>query len=106
AQFRHGLRRHNDVRLMASGKLQLDVDHGQTPAIGRDKRQFVLLETEKQAVEDVTGLIGRDRVRGLAQSVAQILLPDGNDLRSLEFRQGRKLFLRQSQDLEKTLPTP
>ena len=102
-QFRDRFGRHDDVGLVAARKFQFDVDHGQAPAIRGDERELVFLQAKQDAVQNVTRFVGRNRVGGLAQSIAQILLPNRDHLRAFKFRQRRKLFFGQPEDLEKAL---
>src|SRR5438105_7971736 len=88
---------------MAAWEFQFDFAHSEPTPIGRHQRQLVILKTEKNPVEDVASFVRRDCVRSLAQSVAQIFLPDGDNFRILEFWQRRKFFLGQPEDFEKTL---
>src|SRR4051794_6021889 len=90
---------------MAARKLELEIDHREPPTICRDQRELVILEAEQDAVQDVARFIGRDRVGSLAQSVAQILLPNSDDFRSFELRQRRKFLFRQTENLEVALST-
>jgi len=55
---------------------------------------------EEDAVEDVAGLVGRDRVGGLAQAVAQHLLVDPELAGVLEARQRREFLAAQAEHLE------
>ncbi len=102
-QFRDRFRRHDDVGFVAARKFELDIDHGEAPSIGRDERELVVLQAEENAVQDVARFIGGDGVGGFAQTIAQILLPNGDDLGAFEFRERRKFFLGQTEDLEETL---
>src|ERR1700704_1635603 len=91
---------------MAAREFQLDFDHGEPTPIRRHQRQLVILKTEKNAVEDVASFVCRYRVRSLAQSVAQIFLPNRDNFCILEFGQRRKFFLGQPEDFEKALTAP
>src|SRR5262249_6947389 len=105
-QFYHRFCRNNKVRFMAARELQLDLDHGTPPPIGCDQRQLGLLETEKDPVENVASLICRYGIGSLTQSVAQILLPNRDNLRVFEFWQRRKFFFGQPENFEKALSAP
>ena len=91
---------------MAAREFQLDFAHSEPTPIRRHQRQLVVLKTEKNPVEDVASFVRRDCVRSLAQSVAQIFLPDGDNFRILEFWQRRKFFFGQPEDFEKALAAP
>src|SRR4030095_249989 len=91
---------------MAAREFQLDFHHSESTPIRRHQRQLVVLETEKNAVEDVASFIRRYRVRSLAQSVAQIFLPNRDNFRVLEFWQRWKFFFGQPEDFEKALAAP
>src|SRR4029077_10845580 len=80
--------------------------HCEPTPIRRHQRQLVVLKTEKNPVEDVASFVRRDCVRSLAQSVAQIFLPDGDNFCVLELWQRRKFFLGQPEDFEKALAAP
>src|SRR5213080_5350566 len=89
---------------MAAREFQLDFAHSEPTPIRRHQRQLVVLKTEKNPVEDVASFVRRDCVRSLAQSVAQIFLPDGDNFRILEFWQRRKFFLGNPRILKKLWP--
>src|SRR6266487_1563844 len=91
---------------MAAREFQLDFAHSEPTPIRRDQCQLVVLKTEKNPVEDVPSFVSRYRVRSLAQSVAQIFLPDGDNFCVLELWQRRKFFLGQPEDFEKALAAP
>src|SRR5437667_6028311 len=91
---------------MAAREFQFDFAHSEPTPIRRHQRQLVVLKTEKNPVEDVASFVRRDCVRSLAQSVAQIFLPDGDNFRILEFWQRRKFFFGQPEDFEKALAAP
>ena len=95
-QFRHRFGRDDDVGFVAARKFELDVDHREAAAIGRDQRELVFLEAEENAVEDVARLIGRDGVGSLAQAVAQILLPNRDDFGVLRISAAAGILLRAS----------
>ena len=103
-QLRDRFRRDNDVGFVAARKFQFDINHGEPAAICRHQGELVVLETEENAVEHVTGLVGRDGIGSLAQTVSQILLTNRDDFRVLKLRQRRELFLRQAKNLEKLWP--
>src|SRR6266567_2162665 len=89
---------------MAAREFQFDVQHRKPAPIRGYKGEFVVLETEKDAIEHITGLVRRNGIRSFAQAIAQFFLTNRHNLRVLKFRQGRKLFLGQSKNLEKALP--
>src|SRR5207237_9742751 len=91
---------------MTAREFQLDFAHSEPTPIRRHQRQLVVLKTEKNPVEDVASFVSRYRVRSLAQSVAQIFLPDGDNFCVLELWQRRELFLGQPEGFEKTLANP
>src|SRR5580704_11409713 len=91
---------------MAAREFQFDFDHGEPTPIRRHQRQLVFLETEKHAVQDVASFVRRDCVRRLAQSVAQIFLPNRDNFCVLELWQWWKFFFGQSEDFEKALAAP
>src|SRR5207237_10716237 len=91
---------------MTAREFQLDFAHSEPTPIRRHQRQLVVFKTEKNPVEDVASFVSRYRVRSLAQSVAQIFLPDGDNFCVLELWQRREFFLGQPEDFEKTLATP
>src|SRR5436189_2114527 len=91
---------------MAAREFQFDFGHGEPAPIRRHQRQFVFLKTEKNAVEDIAGLVSRNCVRRLAQAVAQIFLPNRYDFRVLELWQRWKFLLGQAEDFEKALAAP
>src|SRR5205814_4305888 len=85
---------------MAAREFQLDFAHSEPTPIRCHQRELVVLKTEKNAVEDVASLVSRYCVRSLAQSVAQIFLPDGDNFCILELWQRRKFFLGQPERSE------
>src|SRR5919197_945808 len=91
---------------MAARELQLDFDHGEPSAVSRDQRQLVVFETKKDAIQDIASLVRRYRIGSLTESVAQIFLPDRDNLRAFEFRQWRKFFFGQPEDFEEALTAP
>ena len=97
-QFRHRFGRHDDVRFVAARKFEIDVDHREPAPVGRDEGELVVLETEEDAVENVARFVGRDRIGGLAQTVAQILLPDGDDLWSRRISAAAEILLPASRE--------
>src|SRR5204862_8000742 len=88
---------------MAAREFQFDFAHSEPTPIRRHQRQLVVLKTEKNPVEDVESFVRRDCVRSLAQSVAQIFLPDGDNFRILEFWQRRQFFFGQPEYFAKAL---
>src|SRR5437667_8789606 len=91
---------------MAARAFQLGFAHSEPTPIRRHQRQLVVLKTEKNPVEDVASFVSRYRVRSLAQSVAQIFLPNRDNFCILELWQRWKFFLGQPEDFEKALPAP
>src|SRR5438046_10534735 len=91
---------------MAAREFQFDFAHSEPTPIRRPQRQLVVLKTEKNPVEDVASFVRRDCVRSLAQSVAQLFLPDGDDFRIVECWQRRKSFFEQPEDCAKALAAP
>src|SRR2546430_9062372 len=91
---------------MTAREFQLDFAHSEPTPIRRHQRQLVVLKTEKNPVEDVASFVSRYRVRSLAQSVAQIFLPDGDNFCVLELWQRREFFLRQPAGFEKNFAPP
>src|SRR5438067_3364377 len=89
---------------MAAREFQFDVEHSKPTPVRGYKGELVVLETEKDAIEHVTGLVRRNGIGRFAQAVAQVFLTNRHNLRVLKFRQGRKLFLRQSKNFEEALP--
>ena len=89
---------------MAAREFQFDVEHSKPTPVRGHKGEFVVLETEKDAIEHVTGLVRRNGIGSFAQAIAQVFLTNRHNLRVLKFRQGRKLFLGQPKNLEKALP--
>src|SRR5881398_2519539 len=89
---------------MAAREFQLDFGHSEPTPIRRHQRQLVVLKTEENPVEDVASFVSRYRVRSLAQPVAQIFLPDGDNFCVLELWQRRKCFLGQLRILKKLWP--
>jgi hypothetical protein len=63
---------------MAARGFQFDVKHGNRRPTWRQGK-FVVLETEKNAVEHVAGFVGRDGIGSFAQAIVQILLADRDD---------------------------
>ena len=88
---------------MAARELQFDFYHRQSPPVRCHQRELVILETEKNAVEHVAGLIGGNGVRSFAQTMTQIFLANRDHFRILKFRQWRKFFLRQSENFKEAL---
>src|ERR1700730_3048166 len=88
---------------MATRKFQLDIDHREAAAVGRDEREFVILETKQNTVEDVARFVSRNGIGSFAQTIAQILLTNGHHFRTFEFRQRREFLLWQAEDFEKAL---
>ena len=72
----------------------------ETTSIGRDDGELAFGEFKKDAVEDVTILIGGLGVAHFAEHVAEIVLVDGNRRLSGEIGNGRELISRQSGNLE------
>ena len=93
-QFRDRFCRNDDVGFVAARKFQFDVDHGKAASVRGYEHEFVLFEAEENPVEHVTRLVSRDGISGLAQTVAQILLPHRHDLVVLKLRQRWKFFFR------------
>src|SRR5438132_9832407 len=91
---------------MAAREFQFDVEHSKPAPVRGQKAEFVILETEKDAIEHVTGLVRRNGIGSFAQAIAQVFLTDRHNLRVLKLRQGRKLFLRQAKNFEEALPAP
>src|SRR5436305_12638903 len=91
---------------MTAREFQLDFAHSEPTPIRRHQRQLVVFKTEKNAVEDVASFVSRYRVRSLAQSVAQIFLPDGDNFFVLELWERREFFLRPAEDFEENLANP
>src|SRR6266487_761019 len=89
---------------MTAREFQFDVKHSEPASIRGHKGEFVVLETEKDTIEHVTGLVRRNGIGRFAQAVAQVFLTNRHNLRILKFRQRRKLFLRQSKNFEEALP--
>src|SRR5213596_4011231 len=89
---------------MAAREFQFDVEHSKPAPVCGHKGEFVVLETEKDAIEHVTGLVRRNGIGSFAQAIAQVFLTDRHNLRVLKLRQGRKLFLRQAKNFEEALP--
>ena len=86
---------------MAVGKFQVAVKKRQAAAIRGHERELVLLEGKKDPVEHIAGLINRDGIRGPAQPIPELGLPNGISLRILEGRKGRELLLREAENLKK-----
>src|SRR5437868_4351193 len=105
-QFRDCLCRNNDVRFVTARKFQFEVDHGKAAPVRCHERKFILFIAEENTIEYVTRLVSRNGISGLAQTVAQILLPHRHDLGVLKLRQRWKFFFWQSEDLEETLAAP
>ncbi len=91
---------------MAARKFQFDVNHGESPAVCCHQGEFIFLEAEKHTVQHVAGFIGRDGIGSFPQTVSQILLRNRDRLCIFKFRQRRKFFFRQPEDLEEALPAP
>ena len=91
---------------MTAREFQFNFDHGEPPSIRCDQCELVVLETKKDAVQHVTGLVGRYGVGSFPQTISQIFLPNSHDFRLLKLGQRRELFLGQSENFEKALPAP
>src|ERR1043165_7791846 len=86
-EFIDAFRRDDDVDFLAAGKLRFQIEECQPATISGDHGELVLLERKEDAVQHVTGFIRRNRIGGLAQTVAEFLLTQREDLRAVELWQ-------------------
>src|SRR4029453_3305705 len=91
---------------MTAREFQFDFDHGKPPAVRCHECKLIVLETKKDAVQHVTGLVGRYGEESFPKTSPQIFLPNSNDFSVFKFGQRRELFFGQSENFEKALPAP
>ncbi len=73
-EFVDALGGNDDIEFVAFGEFDFDMNEGEAPAIGGDHGEAFIFEREKDAIEDVAGVIIGDGIAGLFEGITEIFL--------------------------------
>ncbi len=91
-EFVDALGGNDDVEFVAFGEFDFDMNEGEASAIGGDHGEAFIFEREKDAIEDVAGVIVGDGIAGLFEGIAEIFLAKGVAFCLGEFGENRELL--------------
>ncbi len=82
----------------AAGEFEVLLDEGETAAVGGDDGEFVFLEAEENAVEDIAAFVGGDRVGSAFEHVLENALLDFEGFGTVALGERGEIFLGEADD--------